>query len=65
MHTYTVLVREVHISHILTMADSPETAIENVKEGEGECVLTEYSHTLGDHTWSVDDENGNCVRDQE
>ena len=64
MAKYTVLVREVHISHMEVEADSPEEAIEKVKEGEGDEATCEYSHTLDDDTWSVDDADGNTVRDQ-
>ena len=61
---YYVQVREVHVSTREIVADSPEDALEKVKDGEGDEITCEYSHTLDDDTWSIDDAEGNVVRDQ-
>ena len=56
---YIVLVREVHISHVLINAASEEEAITLVKDAEGEEVYSEYSHTLDPNTWTIENENEN------
>lgn len=56
---YTVEVREVHVSSMEVEADSPEDAREKFKDGEGEEILCEYSHTLDGYT--VKDEKGNIL----
>tara|TARA_R100000951_G_C2581314_1_gene162027 strand:- start:540 stop:743 length:204 start_codon:yes stop_codon:yes gene_type:complete len=58
---YTVLVREVHISHIAVEAESEAAALEQVNAfgsdaGEGE-IYCEYSHTLDTDTWTVEKTN--------
>lgn len=64
MPKYTVLVREVHVSHMVVEADSPEEAIKKIKDGDGDEATCEYSHTLDSETWSVDDAEGNEAREQ-
>lgn len=64
MPKYTVLVREVHVSHMVVEADSPKEAIKKIKDGDGDEALCEYSHTLDSETWSVDDAEGNETRKQ-
>jgi hypothetical protein len=59
---YLVLVHEVHVSTVEVEAESVEEAINNASSGEE--VICEYSHTLHTDTWSVEDEEGNVVRDQ-
>lgn len=61
---YYVHIREVHVSTREVEADSPEEALEKVKDGDGEETMCEYSHTLDDETWTVEDAEGNIVRDQ-
>jgi len=64
MKKYTVLVREVHVSHREILAESPEDAIRRVSDGEDEGdTFFEYSHTMDTSTWSVEDENGKLVLD--
>jgi len=60
MGKYTVLVREVHVSHMEVEADSPQEALKAVREGGGEETCLEYSHTLDSNsTWQVlDNEQG-------
>jgi hypothetical protein len=62
MKKYYVLIREVHVSTRLVEAASVEEAIHEA--GGAEEVMCEYSHTLDTDTWSVEDEDGNTVRDQ-
>lgn len=59
---FLVLVHEVHVSTIEVEAESIEEAINNASSGEE--LICEYSHTLHTDTWSVEDEEGNVVRDQ-
>jgi len=63
MPKYTVLRREVHISHQEIEADSVEDAINRVVDGEGDEVYFEYSHTLDSDIWSVEDANGKRLKD--
>jgi len=51
---YHIGVREVHVSTMLVHATSKEDAIRKVKDGEGEEVLLEYSHTLDPDIWTVE-----------
>lgn len=46
MKQYRVLIKEVHISHMLVEADSPEEAKEKIMEGEGVEVRLEYDDVL-------------------
>lgn len=62
MSKFNVLVREVHVSIMEVEAETYEEAINNASSGEE--LICEYSHTLHTDTWSVEDEEGNCVRDQ-
>lgn len=51
---FTVLVREVHVSHREVEADSEAEALEKVAGGEGDETFLEYSHTLDTNTWQVE-----------
>lgn len=46
MKKYRVSIKEVHISHMLVEADSPEEAKEKIIEGEGVEVSLEYDDIL-------------------
>ncbi len=46
MKKYRVLVEELHISHMVVEAESPEEAKEKIMEGEGVEVSLEYGDTL-------------------
>ena len=59
---FLVLVHEVHVSTMEVEAESVEEAIDNASSGEE--LICEYSHTLHTDTWSVEDEEGNVLRDQ-
>lgn len=62
MKKYTVLVREVHVSHREVYAETPEDAVREVAESGGEEeVALEYSHTEPTDTWSVLDDRGKEV----
>lgn len=52
---FTVLVREIHVSHMEVEAANEEEAIENVRRGIGEEVASEYSHSLSKDTWTVEE----------
>jgi hypothetical protein len=55
MREFTVLVREVHVSHRRVFANSPEEAIERVRDcGDEEEIARKYSHTLDPETWTVE-----------
>lgn len=57
MKSYLVGVREIHVSYMRVNAESPQKAIEYIKEGDGEEVMCEYSRTLDDEmTWTVEEE---------
>lgn len=64
MPKFNVLVREVHIAIHEAEADTPEEALRMVNEGKTSEIAMEYSHQMSEDTWTVDDEEGNCVRDQ-
>lgn len=51
---FFVLVREVHVSYMLVEADTKESALAKVADGEGERRMMEYSHTLDKETWTVE-----------
>ena len=55
MPKYIVEVREVWSQGVEIEADSPEEALEKVKEEEGDTMeaLFEYSHTLDKEFWVV------------
>lgn len=53
MKNYRVLVREVHISHMEVLANSPDDAIDAVLDGVGKETHLEYSHTLDSDHWQV------------
>jgi len=52
---YRVLVREVHMAHHEVSASSKEEAIKIVKDGESCEDHIEYSHTMDDDTWEVEE----------
>jgi len=52
---FTVLVREVHVSHREVTASSKEEALRMVKDGDGDETYLEYSHTLDTDTWQVEE----------
>jgi len=52
---FTVLVREVHISHRDIEATSAEEAKALVADGEGDETYLEYSHTLDQDFWQVEE----------
>jgi len=54
MKRYRVSIREVHVSHRLIDANSPQDAIKRVGD-EGEEEFCEYSHTLPENTWTVEE----------
>lgn len=58
MPTYLVSVREVHVAMRRVEANSPEEAKELAKENNGDEISLEYSHTLDDDLWTVEEENG-------
>ena len=49
--------REVHLQAVLVSANSPAEARAKVKEGEGQYLDNglEYSHTIDDPEWTVED----------
>ena len=53
--TYIVGVREVHVSSMKITAESKEQAIDLIKEGDGEEVNLEYSHTLDSDLFTVEE----------
>jgi len=54
MPRFRVLVREIHVTTCLIDADTPEEAIEAVREGDGDFILSEYVETLSHDTWTVE-----------
>lgn len=52
---YLVGVREVHVSFREVTATSEDEAIQKVKDMDDEEVYCEYSHTLDEDTWSVEE----------
>ena len=70
--TLHVLTREVHIGiHEVKFDDdadaTPENAIRCVDEGKGnvECVTVEFSHFRPKAEWTVEDEDGEILKEQE
>ena len=61
---YFVNVREVHIQPYRVEAASPEEAIKIVNGGGGDIVEEgmEYSHTLDDEYWTVDEVNTSIIQ---
>ena len=55
MPKFHVNVREVHVSTHEVEAESAEEAIRKVKDQDAEEVVCEYSHTLGEDTWTVEE----------
>ena len=53
MKTYTITVKEIHDSYVEIQANSPQEALEKVKNGEGCEVDCEYHSTLDSSTWNV------------
>jgi len=64
MPKYHVLVREVHISTMEVKAEDADSAIRKVKDGAGEELILEYSHTLDSESWSVENCDGDEFRPQ-
>ena len=62
---FNVEVREVHVALHEVEAASLEEAMKLVKDGKTSATIVEYSHTLGEGTWSVTDDDGNVLKDQE
>ena len=60
MPKYIVNRPELHYSILKIEAETPEEALALVKDGEGEEIACEYSHTL-DNQWSVENEAGKTV----
>ena len=59
MKQYRVLRSEVHYSHVIVEAETPEEAVELVEEGEGGELRLEYGYTIdGDSMvpWDVFEE---------
>jgi hypothetical protein len=52
MPKYRVLIREVHVSHRVVEAETPEQAMELA--GDANDTFTEYSHSLPKDTWTVE-----------
>ena len=52
---YIVGIREVHVSHREVEADSPEEAINIAKRDLDTEVMLEYSHTMEENTWTVEE----------
>lgn len=52
---YLVGVREVHVSFREVTASSESEAVQKVKDMDDEEVYCEYSHTLDEDTWSVEE----------
>jgi hypothetical protein len=66
MPFFTVLVREVHVSHRQIEAKTAEEALRLYVEGvdDGDEIYLEYSHTLDPETFTVEgpfDEDGNEI----
>jgi len=55
MPKFHVNVREVHVSTHEVEAESAEEAIRKVKNQESDEITCEYSHTLGEDTWTVEE----------
>ena len=57
MRKYIVMVREVHVQPVEVFAQSPDHAINKVRDGEGDTLfeLLEYSHTMDFDTWTVEE----------
>lgn len=54
MPKFHVAVREVHVSTMEVEADGAKDAILKIKDGDGEEIMCEYSHTLSEDTWTVE-----------
>lgn len=52
---YTILIREVHVAHHTVSANSKEEAVKMVKDGESCEEYIEYSHTMDDDTWQIEE----------
>lgn len=51
---FLIGVREVHVSTMEVEAESPEAAVQMVKDGQGREIMCEYSHTLDSDLWTVE-----------
>jgi hypothetical protein len=58
MKTYLVGVREVHVSYMEVKANTPTDAFDMIRNGEGDEVSMDYSHTLDPETWTVEESPG-------
>lgn len=63
MPKFTVERPEVHYSEVVVDAENADEALAMVREGEGEEVFLDYSHTLNDN-WRVKDAKGSIVRSE-
>ena len=52
---YIVGIREVHVSSREVEAENPEEAINIAKKDLGTEVMVEYSHTMEENTWTVEE----------
>ena len=52
---FHVGIREVHVSTRKVMARSAQEAIDKLKDGDGDEVMCEYSHTLDPELWTVEE----------
>jgi len=55
MKTYLVGVREVHVSYREVRANTSAEAFDMVRNGEGDEIFMDYSHTLDPETWTVEE----------
>ena len=51
---FLVGVREVHVSTREVDAENAIEAVRKIREGAGEEVMCEYSHTLDESLWTVE-----------
>ena len=52
---YIVGIREIHISSREVEASNPEEAINIAKRDLNTEVMVEYSHTMAENTWTVEE----------
>ena len=56
MAVYYIGIREVHVSTVKVDANSEEEALELARDGAGEEVMLEYSHTMDSSHFTVERE---------
>ena len=61
MKTMIVEIREVHVVSRKVSAATVQAGIQAAKDGEGEELMVEYSHTLPSESWTVKDKDGNII----